>query len=61
MFKQKVTTDDVFLGMSGKNSSTACCEDLLVCMIFLISKLFHPIISSEVLSQKCRSSESQQH
>ena len=36
MFKQQVTTDDVFLGMSGKNSSTACCEDLLVCMILLI-------------------------
>jgi len=30
MFKQQVTTDDVFLGMSGKNSSTACCEDLLI-------------------------------
>lgn len=34
MFKQKVTTDDVFLGMSGKNTSTACCEDLLVCIFF---------------------------
>eukprot|EP00112_Aurelia_sp_Birch-Aquarium-sp1_P018178 Seg430.6 transcript_id=Seg430.6/GoldUCD/mRNA.D3Y31 product="Protein PIH1D3" protein_id=Seg430.6/GoldUCD/D3Y31 len=30
MFKQKVTTDDVFLGMSGKNSSTACCEDIVI-------------------------------
>eukprot|EP00794_Sanderia_malayensis_P007318 gene7318-8136_t len=30
LFKQKVTTDDVFLGMTGKNQSTACCEDLLV-------------------------------
>ncbi|XP_065058566.1 dynein axonemal assembly factor 6-like isoform X2 [Rhopilema esculentum] len=30
MFKQKVTSDDIFLGMSGKNPSTACCEDLLI-------------------------------
>ena len=30
MFKQKVTSNDIFLGMSGKNPSTACCEDLLV-------------------------------
>ena len=37
MFKQKVTTDDVFLGMSGKNSSTACCEDLVVCMKVFVS------------------------
>ena len=38
LFKQKISTDDVFLGMSGKNSSTACCEDLVVCMRLIISE-----------------------
>ena len=36
MFKQKVTTDDVFLGMTGKNSSTACCEDIVVSINLLL-------------------------
>ena len=29
-YKQKVTSEDMFLGMSGKNPSTACCEDMIV-------------------------------
>ena len=30
IYKQRVTADDAYLGMSGKNPSTACCEDLVV-------------------------------
>ncbi len=30
MFKQAVTTEDIFLGMGAKNPTTASCEDLLV-------------------------------
>ncbi|XP_006871129.1 PREDICTED: protein PIH1D3 [Chrysochloris asiatica] len=30
LFKQQVRTEDVFLGLSRKDPSTACCEDLLV-------------------------------
>ncbi|NWI98701.1 PIHD3 protein, partial [Crypturellus undulatus] len=29
-FKQRVGTEDMFLGMSRKDSSTACCEDLVI-------------------------------
>ncbi|XP_067833674.1 protein PIH1D3 isoform X2 [Heptranchias perlo] len=29
MFKQRVGTEDVFLGMSRKDGSTACCEDMV--------------------------------
>ncbi|CAB4035022.1 Hypothetical predicted protein, partial [Paramuricea clavata] len=29
IFKQKVTSEDIFFGMSNKNPSTACCEDLV--------------------------------
>ena len=31
VFKQAVTTEDVFLGMGLKNPATASCEDLVVC------------------------------
>ncbi|KAM3910533.1 dynein axonemal assembly factor 6 [Leptodactylus fuscus] len=30
LFKQRVGSEDIFLGMSRKDSSTACCEDLVV-------------------------------
>lgn len=30
LFKQQVGTEDIFLGMSRKDPSTACCEDMLV-------------------------------
>ncbi|XP_032248612.1 protein PIH1D3 [Phoca vitulina] len=30
VFKQQVGTEDIFLGFSRKDSSTACCEDLVV-------------------------------
>ncbi|XP_039089457.1 dynein assembly factor 6, axonemal [Hyaena hyaena] len=30
IFKQQVGTEDIFLGFSRKDSSTACCEDLVV-------------------------------
>mgnify|MGYP002803967828 CR=1 FL=1 len=30
LFKQKVTSEDIFLGVGNKNPSTACCEDLVV-------------------------------
>ncbi|XP_041111702.1 protein PIH1D3 [Polyodon spathula] len=30
LFKQKVTTEDVFLGMSRKDPSSACCECMLI-------------------------------
>ncbi|CAM9526156.1 dynein axonemal assembly factor 6 [Lampetra fluviatilis] len=30
LFKQKVGTEDIFLGMGRKDSSTACCEDMLI-------------------------------
>ncbi|XP_006001373.1 protein PIH1D3 [Latimeria chalumnae] len=30
IFKQQVGTEDIFLGMSRKDPSTACCEDLLI-------------------------------
>ncbi|KAJ7310327.1 hypothetical protein JRQ81_007233 [Phrynocephalus forsythii] len=30
LFKQQVGAEDVFLGMSRKDPSTACCEDLLI-------------------------------
>ncbi|XP_028397928.1 protein PIH1D3-like [Dendronephthya gigantea] len=30
LFKQRVTSEDIFLGMGNKNPSTACCEDLIV-------------------------------
>ncbi|XP_055981802.1 dynein axonemal assembly factor 6 [Sorex fumeus] len=30
LFKQQVGTEDVFLGLTRKDSSTACCEDLVV-------------------------------
>lgn len=30
LFKQQVTSDDIFLGMTSKNQSTASCEDILV-------------------------------
>jgi hypothetical protein len=29
-YKQAVTTSDNFLGMSGKDPSSSCCEELLV-------------------------------
>ncbi|XP_048400334.1 protein PIH1D3 [Stegostoma tigrinum] len=30
LFKQRVGTEDVFLGMSRKDNSTACCEDMVI-------------------------------
>ena len=33
LFQQKVTSEDIFLGMGNKNPSTACCEDLVVCAL----------------------------
>ncbi|XP_069749884.1 dynein axonemal assembly factor 6 isoform X1 [Narcine bancroftii] len=30
LFKQRVGTEDVFLGMSRKDGSTACCEDMVI-------------------------------
>ncbi|XP_078393130.1 dynein axonemal assembly factor 6 [Cetorhinus maximus] len=30
LFKQRVGTEDVFLGMSRKDGSTACCEDMMI-------------------------------
>uniref|UniRef100_A0A452HYW4 Uncharacterized protein n=1 Tax=Gopherus agassizii TaxID=38772 RepID=A0A452HYW4_9SAUR len=30
LFKQQVGAEDIFLGMSRKNPSTACCEDMLI-------------------------------
>ncbi|XP_043913537.1 dynein axonemal assembly factor 6 [Protopterus annectens] len=33
IFKQQVTAEDVFLGMSRKDPSTACCEDMLIKII----------------------------
>ncbi|XP_048370673.1 dynein axonemal assembly factor 6 isoform X2 [Sphaerodactylus townsendi] len=30
MFQQQVRTEDMFLGMSRKDPSTACCEDMLI-------------------------------
>nr|XP_033803117.1 protein PIH1D3 [Geotrypetes seraphini] len=30
VFKQRVGTEDMFLGMSRKDASTACCEDMLI-------------------------------
>ncbi|KFQ35974.1 PREDICTED: protein PIH1D3, partial [Merops nubicus] len=30
LFKQSVGTEDVFFGMSRKDPSTACCEDIVV-------------------------------
>ena len=30
LYKQAVCTEDVFLGMGGKNPTTASCEELLV-------------------------------
>ncbi|XP_019395850.1 PREDICTED: protein PIH1D3 [Crocodylus porosus] len=30
LFKQQVGTEDIFLGMSRKDPSTACCEDMLI-------------------------------
>ncbi|NXC34083.1 PIHD3 protein, partial [Xiphorhynchus elegans] len=30
LFKQCVGTEDVFFGMSGKDPSTACCEDIVI-------------------------------
>ena len=30
IFKQSVGAEDVFLGMSPKNPTTACCENMLV-------------------------------
>ncbi|XP_067904117.1 protein PIH1D3 [Heterodontus francisci] len=30
LFKQQVGTEDVFLGMSRKDGSTACCEDMVI-------------------------------
>ncbi|XP_064360583.1 dynein axonemal assembly factor 6-like isoform X2 [Dromaius novaehollandiae] len=30
LFKQRVGTEDVFLGMSRKDPSTACCEDMVI-------------------------------
>ena len=30
VLKQKVTSEDMFLGMSGKNPSSACCEEMVI-------------------------------
>uniref|UniRef100_A0A8C5TVG7 Dynein axonemal assembly factor 6 n=1 Tax=Malurus cyaneus samueli TaxID=2593467 RepID=A0A8C5TVG7_9PASS len=30
LFKQHVGTEDVFFGMTGKDPSTACCEDMVI-------------------------------
>ncbi|XP_027581240.1 dynein assembly factor 6, axonemal [Pipra filicauda] len=30
LFKQSVGTEDVFFGMTGKDPSTACCEDIVI-------------------------------
>ncbi|NXA54167.1 PIHD3 protein, partial [Nothocercus julius] len=30
LFKQRVGTEDMFLGMSRKDASTACCEDMVI-------------------------------
>ncbi|XP_078268188.1 dynein axonemal assembly factor 6 isoform X2 [Rhinoraja longicauda] len=30
LFKQRVGTEDLFLGMSRKDGSTACCEDMMI-------------------------------
>uniref|UniRef100_A0A8D0HR31 Dynein axonemal assembly factor 6 n=1 Tax=Sphenodon punctatus TaxID=8508 RepID=A0A8D0HR31_SPHPU len=30
LFKQKVGAEDIFLGMSRKDPSTACCEEMLI-------------------------------
>ncbi|XP_042196596.1 protein PIH1D3 [Callorhinchus milii] len=30
LFKQRVGTEDVFLGVSRKDGSTACCEDMVI-------------------------------
>eukprot|EP00079_Xenopus_tropicalis_P038518 XP_017952289.1 PREDICTED: protein PIH1D3 isoform X1 [Xenopus tropicalis] len=30
LFKQQVGTEDMFLGMSGKDTSTACCEQMVI-------------------------------
>jgi hypothetical protein len=32
MYKQAVATTDAFLGMSGKDPSSTCCEELVVCI-----------------------------
>nr|CAB3264875.1 protein PIH1D3-like [Phallusia mammillata] len=32
-YKQKVTSQDMFLGMSGKNPSSACCEEMTIKII----------------------------
>lgn len=38
VFKQQVRTEDLFLGLTRKDSSTACCENLVVCLsLFLYS------------------------
>ena len=29
-YKQKVSTEDMFLGMGSKNPSSACCEDMII-------------------------------
>uniref|UniRef100_A0A452HZ19 Uncharacterized protein n=1 Tax=Gopherus agassizii TaxID=38772 RepID=A0A452HZ19_9SAUR len=40
LFKQQVGAEDIFLGMSRKNPSTACCEDMLVSMTHISSCFF---------------------
>ena len=39
IFKQAVKAEDIFLGMGNKNPSTACCEDLLVMHLYVLTLL----------------------
>ena len=39
VLKQKVTSEDMFLGMSGKNPSSACCEEMVIKIVLPDSKM----------------------
>lgn len=43
-FKQHVGTEDVFFGMTGKDPSTACCEDIVVSWAWSSDPFFVPFL-----------------
>jgi hypothetical protein len=38
-YKQRITTEDVFLQMGNKNPSSASCEDLVVCLTLIEDRI----------------------
>ncbi len=53
-YKQRITTEDVFLQMGNKNPSSASCEDLVITIQLPDTKLAEIILDITKLFLDCR-------